>query len=72
MHKPCWPAKPGILGALLLVQDPCAVERSVGPAPHSLGEISAIVVILLCVGFLSRGVGLESLPLLPLLLWFLL
>ena len=61
-------------GLIFLVQDPQAGQPDVGlRPPHSLGRISAIVIILLFRGCLPRDVGLNytaSRPLLSVLLWF--
>ena len=63
-------------GLIFPVQDPWAGKPSVGPQTScSLRRTSAIVIIFLLVGHLSRGVGLDyakSLSLIPISLLFLL
>ena len=73
--SPGCPSKPDVLGAHL----PSAGPLSWGAQYRaqmlcSLGRTSAIVIILLSVGRLTREVGLDytmSPPLLPISLWFL-
>ena len=62
---------PNVMGVCLPDVEPLGWGAQ---TPHSFGRTSAVVIILLFVGCVTRGVGLDytaSLPLLLILLWIL-
>lgn len=60
LSQESWPSEQTSLGLISPVQDPQAGEPDVGCGPlYSLGRTSAIVIILLFVGYLAQGVGLD-------------